>query len=247
VIFLAIWLLGVGIADVVRWDTGRSWGRSAAGAAAGVVVVIGAPGLVGFTAGEVIEFGLPASVALVGWIVMSKAALTGTGTGTGTGTKIVAAPLAVLVVSVAGLLAANGHAPYAAGRLGGWYSGLDIDSLRNVRFDHFSLAVSGFVFLQSSANVVVRLVLVGAGTPPETGESTLRGGRILGAMERTFIFALGLAGELTAAAIIVAAKGLIRFPEMREAKVKELTEYFLVGSLASWLLALMLLPVIHST
>lgn len=240
-IFLAIWLLGVGLADIVRWDPGRRWDRNAAGAATGVVVVVGSPGLLGFTTREVIEFGAPAAVALIAWIVLSTVALNRTDA------KIVAAPLAVFAVSVAGLLAANGHAPVAAGHLGAWYSRLDIDSLRNVRLDRFSLAVAGLVFLQSSANVVVRLVLVGAGTPPETGESTLRGGRILGAMERTFIFALGLAGELTAAAIIVAAKGLIRFPEMREAKVTDLTEYFLVGSLASWLLALMLLPVIHAT
>jgi len=68
-------------------------------------------------------------------------------------------------------------------------------------------------------------------------------------MERTFIFALGLAGQLTAAAIIVAAKGLLRFPEIQAQRdasdsVDELTEYFLVGSMASWLLALAFLPLV---
>ena len=38
----------------------------------------------------------------------------------------------------------------------------------------------------------------------------------LGPLERLFILGLGLAGNLTAAAIVVAAKGLLRFPELLE-------------------------------
>ena len=78
-------------------------------------------------------------------------------------------------------------------------------------------------------------------------------------MERLLIFGLGLGGELAAASIIVAAKGLLRFPELqpyraevgsRETtglsgqRIDVLTEYFLIGSLASWMLAIaaVLLP-----
>jgi hypothetical protein len=111
------------------------------------------------------------------------------------------------------------------------------------------LGAGVLLFLQNSANIVVRLVLTGAGSRPEASEPTLKGGRLLGAMERTFIFALGVGGSLTAAAIIVAAKGLLRFPEISRTGsdgtrpgVDALTEYFLVGSLASWLLALAFVP-----
>jgi hypothetical protein len=112
-------------------------------------------------------------------------------------------------------------------------------------FDRFAVVVGGLLFLQATANLVVRLVLDSAGSPAEESETTLKGGRILGPMERTFIFALGVAGELTAASIIVAAKWLLRFPELQRDKgsrVDALTEYFLVGSLTSWLLAVVLLP-----
>ena len=34
-------------------------------------------------------------------------------------------------------------------------------------------------------------------------------------MERVFIVGLGLAGQLTAASIVVAAKGLLRWPELQ--------------------------------
>ncbi|GEP40284.1 hypothetical protein NPS01_39470 [Nocardioides psychrotolerans] len=63
-----------------------------------------------------------------------------------------------------------------------------------------------------TANIVVRLLLDAVGVPATTNEKQLKGGRVLGPMERIFIVGLGSLGELTAAAIVVAAKGLLRFP-----------------------------------
>ena len=68
-------------------------------------------------------------------------------------------------------------------------------------------------------------------------------------MERVLILGLGLAGQLTAAGLVIAAKGLIRFPELQSKRdetttveavgIDEVTEYFLVGSFVSWLVALL--------
>jgi hypothetical protein len=74
----------------------------------------------------------------------------------------------------------------------------------------------------------------------------LKGGRLLGPMERLLILGLGLAGQLAAATAVVAAKSIIRFPEINAQKaqengtigIDEVTEYFLVGSFASWIVAL---------
>jgi len=78
----------------------------------------------------------------------------------------------------------------------------------------------------------------GAGDP----EMELKGGRLLGPMERVVIVGLGVAGHLTAASIVIAAKGLLRFPELSsdrgQQRIHQLTEYFLVGSFVSWLVAL---------
>ena len=81
-------------------------------------------------------------------------------------------------------------------------------------------------------------------------------------MERLVILGLGLAGEFGAAGIVIAAKGLLRFPEIQAAArgngnangnptsgptgsypggpagIDDVTEYFLVGSFVSWLIAL---------
>jgi hypothetical protein len=61
-------------------------------------------------------------------------------------------------------------------------------------------------------------------------------------MERLFILGLALGGQWTAAGVVVAAKGLLRWPELRsepdQTRIHRLTEYFLVGSFVSWLLPL---------
>ena len=119
--------------------------------------------------------------------------------------------------------------------------------------------MAGLVLVNlATANVIVRLVLVSVGamrpvrrtgvdTEPQPSDQ-LRGGRLLGPMERVLILGLGLAGQLTAAGLVIAAKGLIRFPELQSKRdesttveavgIDEVTEYFLVGSFVSWLLAL---------
>lgn len=111
------------------------------------------------------------------------------------------------------------------------------------------------LFLTAPANGVIRAVLTMAGTPWRRSETRLRGGRLIGVLERWLIFGLAVAGEPTAAALIVSAKGLLRFPELnrtaqqagplepngdlaRPAEIDEITEYFLLGSLLSWTLAL---------
>ena len=91
---------------------------------------------------------------------------------------------------------------------------------------------------------------------------------MIGPIERLLIYGFGLAGEPTAAALVISAKGLLRFPELsglRRTEAEEedtpsqhpshidsatdvqmppprsidvVTEYLLVGSMTSWILAL---------
>ena len=107
---------------------------------------------------------------------------------------------------------------------------------------------------RKTGNRLVRLVLASVGAVRPTGQpqpsDQLKGGRLLGPMERLLILSLGVGGQVAAASAVVAAKGIIRFPELNAQKrgadnatgigigIDEVTEYFLVGSFASWLLAL---------
>lgn len=86
-----------------------------------------------------------------------------------------------------------------------------------------------------------------ASAPPEPAPAftELKGGRFIGPLERLFLLALVLAGAFTAVAAIVAAKGIIRFPEIsRDAVGGSKAEYFLVGSFASWALVLLVVVLI---
>lgn len=104
----------------------------------------------------------------------------------------------------------------------------------------------------TTANHVVRLVLGSVGAVKPAGQpqasDRLKGGRLLGPMERLLIVGLGLAGQLTMASAVVAAKSVIRFPEINATRnhdeqdtdhvgIDEVVEYFLVGSFASWIFA----------
>ena len=62
-------------------------------------------------------------------------------------------------------------------------------------------------------------------------------GRWIGRFERTLIVLLLVAGAPTAVGLVVTAKSILRFPEITGDKPRMKPEYVLVGSLASWALA----------
>lgn len=94
------------------------------------------------------------------------------------------------------------------------------------------------VFLIESGNVIVRAALRD-GAVPDDENATLKGGRLIGPLERVLVFALTLTGAFTLLAAVLAAKGIVRFPEIsRDDTGGARAEYFLVGSLVSWVTAL---------
>lgn len=62
-------------------------------------------------------------------------------------------------------------------------------------------------------------------------------GRWIGTLERLLIFILIIGDEAGAAALVVAAKAILRFPEITGDEPHLGAEYVLIGSLASWLVA----------
>ena len=167
-------------------------------------------------------------------------------------------PLTVGGAGLVAVLLAGGWAQESAsGPFARWLAASPYDALAGLDPDR-ALAFLGVLLLQlSTGNVVVRLVLLATGSRnPSRARSAagvdhgqddvrpLKGGRLLGPMERVLILGLGVAGHVTAASIVIAAKGLLRFPELQAARtdvepgIHEVTEYFLVGSFVSWLIAL---------
>lgn len=163
------------------------------------------------------------------------------------GEKAAWLPLAVFVVSLVAAIGCSGLADQASGPLGRWLGSVSLPALAGADPDRFLLLLGAFAIQLSTGNVLVRLVLKSTGTihPLANGSlppTQLKGGRLLGPLERVFILALALGGQVTAASVVVAAKGLLRFPELssrhEQQQVHEMTEYFLLGSFVSWLVAL---------
>jgi hypothetical protein len=156
-------------------------------------------------------------------------------------------PLGLLTVSLAAAVGCSGLAGEASGPLERWLGSVSLPSLAGADPDRFLLLLGAFAIQLSTGNVLVRLVLKSTGTihPLADGAlppTQLKGGRLLGPLERLLILVLTLGGQVTAASVVVAAKGLLRFPELssrhEQQQVHEMTEYFLLGSFVSWLVAL---------
>lgn len=85
------------------------------------------------------------------------------------------------------------------------------------------------------------IVTVSTDDAPATradGVQRMRGGRVIGPLERLLITALALLGSEALIVGLLAAKGIVRFPEISaDGRTGSKAEEFLVGSLVSWSLA----------
>lgn len=132
---------------------------------------------------------------------------------------------------------------------------LPAPSGQQVGFDVALLASGAVLFIAESANLVVRAALDREGTwrpaeqggalrggqlrQPQQNANGFKGGRLIGPLERMLVVALTLTSAYSLLAAILAAKGIVRFPEIsKDGETGARAEYFLVGSLVSWVTAL---------
>jgi hypothetical protein len=238
---LAVMLIAMGIADASRRLTLRLW----LPVAVAPLVVSACAAMAGLWHLADIALLVIATAASVGWVLLSARA-------EGTGEHELA-PLALFGAALVLLIALSGLSSDVAGLVARWpsWAGIAVDPDRLVM-------VIGVVLLQLvTGNQLVRLLLGSVGSIKPVGQpqasDRLKGGRLMGPMERLLILGLGLAGQLAAATAVVAAKSIIRFPEINAQKARqnggigidEVTEYFLVGSFASWIVALGGLALAH--
>lgn len=248
--WLGVLFAAVGLADLLR-GLGLAHRWAAAAGVLSAVVLLPAAGRWGW--GDAAA-GVFIGVIVVLWIRLTRRAGSARPHAAGRA-------LAVLGVGAVGLLAFSGFSVKPGESvLEDWLRSIDVGGVRFLEAGHVVLLLGVLLANLATGNLVVRLVLVSTGalrpadvnpalTSAGSGPAAeLRGGRLLGPMERLLIVGLGLAGQLTAAGLVIAAKGLIRFPELQAkrsdteevqgAGIDQVTEYFLVGSFVSWLFAL---------
>lgn len=153
------------------------------------------------------------------------------------------AGLFLLAVAGGGLVIGSGALRFDDVPIQGWYDDLAVPRLANVPIEQAALGLGVVLFLTTAANVVVRRVLQATGPLVLDQGNDLKGGRVLGPLERWFVLACALSGNVAVIAVVVAAKGILRFPEIsRDGPDGLRAEYVLVGSFVSWALALVFVP-----
>lgn len=102
--------------------------------------------------------------------------------------------------------------------------------------------VSCAIFLTGGATHVVRALLDSVSAKPEgspgiTDLPEYNRGRVIGNLERILLLLLALPGAYAAMVLVIGAKGLVRWSDLSGDGQEDFTEYFLIGSLASLLMA----------
>ncbi len=246
----AVFALTIGAADLARGTTSRG-ARYAMPLAVGIVTALLVAGLAALNSMADVVILLVVLAALAGWVVVADHALRQP-----TSRGRAGAALAVLAAGAAVVVGFSGAASPVGGPLADWLRWTAIPRLPGFTPDRVVLLAGLFIVQFATGNLLVRLTLCLGGAPGPAGShspaSRLKGGRLIGPMERVFILGLGLAGQLTAASVVVAAKGLIRWPELQAVResdagtgIDAVTEYFLVGSFVSWLVALASLALVR--
>ncbi|RFA14844.1 hypothetical protein B7R22_09030 [Subtercola boreus] len=252
----AVLLAAIGSADLWR---GLFRGSEVSRPSAGLLASIGASWVllaVLVTTGLGVPLGWVALCLLAagGWLVLT----TSDEHATGLAGRAAVAGLIVLAVI---LLLADRTGLALSGYLVDGQRDAATAALRDAPLPQIALFFGVGLFLAESANIVVRIALHprsrvqatsmpvddddeslpdGASHDEDLTRTDLKGGRLIGPLERLLIVAIVLAGLAPIAAALVAAKGIVRFPEIaQDARGGDglsgtKAEYFLVGSLVSW-------------
>lgn len=99
-------------------------------------------------------------------------------------------------------------------------------------------ALAGMPAIHAALRVLVRPTDANAVTSFRNKGLRL-GGAVIGALERALAYTFVLAGDFGAIGLILAAKGLIRYGEIRDARDQKVAEYVLVGTMLSLLWAVL--------
>src|SRR5438309_127262 len=136
------------------------------------------------------------------------------------------------------LLALGGFGP----AVGTFLAPLVVPRAQGLFWGRVGLLATGYLYVCGRGMVLVRAVLDLPTLQMRRDEDRTASaidvarGRTIGALERALALTLVLLGEYAAVGWIIAAKSLARFKALED---REFAEYFLIGTLASFLLALL--------
>jgi hypothetical protein len=95
--------------------------------------------------------------------------------------------------------------------------------------------ITGLLVMWFAGATTVGLLVTELNFQPSSGIPDA--GRLIGQLERTLILFLVIAGVPSGIGLLVAAKSILRFGEVKEPENREMAEYVLIGTLASFAFA----------
>ncbi len=105
---------------------------------------------------------------------------------------------------------------------------------------HALLVLAGYAAAVFGGGAVVEAALARLLRPEDRaaidgfrGRGLAQGGRIIGWLERFLVLTFLLADSHAAIGLVLAAKGVIRFGEIKEARDQKVAEYVLIGTMLS--------------
>jgi len=148
-------------------------------------------------------------------------------------------------ILVAGLLAS----PLSDLKFAGWVTAAENDFIKlfftgeqTPDWQYFHAILFGFLMALNESNIAIRVILEKLDLTPlsneyhEIDDKQFRTGRVIGLLERIFVFFFILLNQYTAIGFIIAAKGIVRYPDFGK---KSFNEYILIGTLLSVLFAML--------
>jgi len=95
--------------------------------------------------------------------------------------------------------------------------------------------VVAIVFVTSPSAIIMGQLLEGMSNQIETNHKSLpNAGKYIGIIERLFVLVFIIIGRWEAIGLLITAKSVFRFNDLKESNSRKLTEYILIGTLVSF-------------
>lgn len=106
--------------------------------------------------------------------------------------------------------------------------------------DQFWIVLTGLLFLTYPASYIMQYIMDPWNEQIELDQKeSLRGaGKYIGMLERVFVYLAFMTGNAQVIGFLLAAKSVFRFGDLTKSKDRKLTEYILIGTLFSFLMAI---------
>jgi hypothetical protein len=106
--------------------------------------------------------------------------------------------------------------------------------------DQFWIMLTGLLFLTYPASYFMQHLMASWSEQIDSGEKeSLQGaGKYIGMLERIFVYLALITGNAQVIGFLLAAKSVFRFGDLTRSKDRKLTEYILIGTLLSFLMAI---------